>query len=115
MNVETTFCASWDGQAIETITFVSVSIFREGIVIIGFPHSPSLCHCQENLIWPFFSNPIIKELYKLEPSPLVRFFMILMALTIVPRPSVKSKSGASCSWYEIGYATLFSMTLTFSF
>ena len=39
--------------------------------------------------------------YKLEPSPFVRFIMILMALIIVTRPLVKLKSGASCSGYEI--------------
>ena len=37
----------------------------------------------------------------LEPSPFSLFIMILMALTIVTRPSVKSKSVASCSGYEI--------------
>ena len=33
--------------------------------------------------------------------------MILMALTIVTRPSVKSKSVASCSGYEIGSKSQF--------
>ena len=44
-------------------------------------------------------------LLEIEPSPFARFIMILMALTkimIVTRPSVKSKSVASCSGYEIG-------------
>ena len=42
---------------------------------------------------------------KLEPSPFARFIMILIALTIVTRPLVKSKSVASCSRYEIEWSS----------
>ena len=51
---------------------------------------------------PVLAGRSITGYFKLEPSPLARFIMILTALTkIVTRPSVKSKSVASCSGYEI--------------